>query len=387
MNILIVNRALGTLFGGGESFDLNAARYFRRKGHQVTLVTGKPLWGTPKNKFVDIDVNYVSCPELRKYAYATEVISRKLSAGFYHLDNLAFERAVFSWYNRQPKNSYDIVQCCSLFNLPAWLLRRHRQPIVSWLPGPPSGLTRRSLETLSTKHGFGLFAHGETVRHLNTLGLLEGRDFEVIEPGIDLVAVDATQVDRLALRRQLGLSEQDLVGITTARLVPVKRLDFLIEGIAQAKAHGVKWHWLVVGKGPEERALRALATSLGLGGQVRFLGYKPQEEVHRWLEVADLFALTSRYESFSIATLEAMAHSLPVVGVRAGYLPQLICDARAGILVDNKGTDDLAQALADMQNSATRTQYGRNGRAFVEQLDWPHIVEKLERLYLKVQKS
>lgn len=386
MRILIVNRALGTLFGGGESFDLGLARQLVARGHHVTLVTGKPLFHRAPNRFPYMETVYLLIPNLRKYAYATERLNTKISAAFYHLDNWLFERAVYHWLNRRSAGpKFDVVQCCSLFRLPQWLLGSSRQAVVSWLPGPPSGQARRAISRLVRDPRFGLFTHGTPVWTLEgAMGLKRGVDFEIIEPGVDLCRVEAAVGCRMMRRNEIGLKENDLLGMTTARLVPVKNLDLLLQGIAEAKARGVRWHWLIVGDGPERRRLGMLVSQLGLQGEVRFLGHQDPEAVHQWLEAADLFALTSSYESFSIAIIEAMAHGLPVIGTEVGYLQQLIRDAGAGVTVPLDNPRTLAEALVRMSSREERLKFGNAGRDFAQGLAWPAIAEKVERLYERV---
>ena len=98
----------------------------------------------------------------------------------------------------------------------------------------------------------------------------------------------------------------------------------------------------------------------------------------------DLFALTSVYENYSNAVLEAMAYGLPVIGTEVGYLQHLIPKAQAGMVVPSNNKDRLADALVEMANPIVRKRYAEHGRAFVEHLDWPIIAERLERLYLNV---
>ena len=384
MNILIVNRALGTLWGGGESFDYNAARHLVKRGHRVTLITGKPLWGQPRNAPSDANVVYVPAPFVRRFAYMTEGVNSKLSAAFRHLDKALFERAVWRWYSSQEPGAFDIVQCCSLFSLPGRLLSASRQPVVSWLPGPPSGRVRRLLPGLLAARHFGLFTRGSSEWTLRDMGFERANDYEIIEPGVDLDIIDGISVDRETLRGTLGIAPDVLCGVTTARLVPVKNHALLLEGIAEAKRRGVAWHWLFIGDGPLEAKLTQRAKALGVLDHTHFLGYRPQGEVYRWLAASDLFALASSYESYSIATLEAMAHRLPIVGTSVGYLKELIEKAEAGRIFDSTDSDGLAAALVDLANSSQRQGYGQAGRAFVERLDWPHIALRLERFYAQV---
>lgn len=384
MKILIVNRALGTLFGGGESFDINAARYLSERGHQVTVLTGKPLWGQPANQFPDVNVTYLRTPALRRYAYATQNWSSKLSAAFYHLDNLLFEMSAYRWINRQTADKPDVVQCCSLFNLPAWLVQKGSHAAVAWLPGPPSGLIRKRLLTLIRDPHFGLYTHGSPEWSLKKMGLHLQRDFQTIGPGVELQRIRQTPSARCALRERLQIPQDALVGITTARLIPIKNHTLLFRAIERAKQRGTEWHWLIVGNGPLQTALEQEVSKIGIANQVHFLGYQTQEDVHRCLTAADLFGLSSHYENFSIATLEAMGHSLACFGTDVGYLRHLIQDSGAGIVTPANDATSMADMLVAMANPERRREYGKCGRDFVRALDWPSVANDLESLFTDV---
>jgi glycosyltransferase involved in cell wall biosynthesis len=388
MKILYVNRAMGTLFGGGEAFDLGAARHMQKRGHEVTLLTGVPLRQAANNVFDDVEIIGLATPNVRRWSYATERTNGKLSAAFYHLDNHLFEREVRAWLNSQTgRRSFDIVQCCSLFDLPERLLRESTLPVVSWLPGPPSGRARASIKRLLRDRHFGLFTHGAPVAMLEQqMGLVQGRDFDSIEPGVELDRIAAHKADRLAVRHELGFAKDALVGMTTARLVPVKNLALLLNGIAAARDRGVIWHWLLAGDGPNRPALQQQCNSLHLQAQVRFLGQQTSDQVHRWLSAVDLFALTSTYENFSVAVLEAMAHSLPIIGTDVGYLQHLLRQSGGGLIVAHDAPHGCADKLVELAAEPTkRHELGRRGRAYVERLDWPKIAERLEQVYLRAQ--
>jgi len=356
LRILIVNRALGTLFGGGESFDLNAARYLTKRGHRVTVITAKPLLRKPL-EYPDINVVYLPSPNLRRYAYLSERIN-KLSAAIYHLDNWLFERKVFRWLSEGEKyKQFDIVQCCSLLNLPRWIASRWKLPVVMWLPGPPSGLARKVIKKLIHKPNFGLFTHGAPVEvSEKQMDLILDKDFFVVEPGIDLMIADSAKSDRETLKRSLKIPDNALIGITVCWLVPVKNVSFLIHGITEAIKKGANYHWLIVGNGPERQKLEKLTEELGIASNVHFLGYQTNQKVHKLLAISDVYALTSTYENFSISTLEAMAHRLPVIATEVGYLQVMIRESDAGILVPSNGIAALADALVKLAFDAELRQ-------------------------------
>jgi D-inositol-3-phosphate glycosyltransferase len=121
---------------------------------------------------------------------------------------------------------------------------------------------------------------------------------------------------------------------------------------------------------------------LGLAGHVHFLGHQPVDKVQDWLAASDLFALTSMYESFSIATIEAMAHGLPIIATATGYLTELVTAARAGRLVALDDSGSLADALVEFaQNPSQRAEFGSCARTHSKRFAWENVANNLERLY------
>jgi glycosyltransferase involved in cell wall biosynthesis len=97
--------------------------------------------------------------------------------------------------------------------------------------------------------------------------------------------------------------------VTVARLTVQKRLDRLIAAFAHVQTAGARL--LILGEGEERDSLTALVARLGLPGRVSMPGYV--EDVAKALHEADLFVLTSDYEGFPAALLEAMATNCPVL--------------------------------------------------------------------------
>ena len=89
---------------------------------------------------------------------------------------------------------------------------------------------------------------------------------------------------------------------------------------------------LFVGDGPERPAAESLARELGMYDEIRFVGR--QEQMEEILAIGDLFLLTSDYESFGLAALEAMAAGVPVISTNAGGLPEVNIEGETGYLAD-----------------------------------------------------
>jgi len=383
LRILIVNKALGSFIGGGESFDKAAAIHLQRKGHRVTVLTNRPL--TDRNALVEaeLDTVYVKSPDLKRFAYRIEKKHVYVAALLNHIDAFLFQRKVFKWIAKHP--DFDVIQTCSLFRLARWILNKSNIAVVVWLPGKPSRLTRRIMGKMKGKQRFCLFTHGDTADFLvEKMNYTESLDFTVVEPGVELDKIEKVKSNKGHLREKLRIPEDAVLGITVCRLLPIKNLSMLISSLAEISLKDKNIFWLIVGEGPEEEILKDLVRNKRIQDRIHFAGQVSNTEVHELLDASDIFALTSLYESYGISTLEAMGHGLPVICTKAGYLVELIRKSEGGVLVEIDDTRRLAEEITKLSDSAElRNNYGQNGKAYVLQFGWMRTVEKLIAVYQK----
>ena len=148
---------------------------------------------------------------------------------------------------------------------------------------------------------------------------------------------------RLQWRTKLGLADPGkFVIIFVGKLIKWKGVDVAIRAMLQLPDSATL---LVVGDGPVEPELRALATSLKLGDRVRFVGN--QRNVEPYMQAADCFICPSLWgEAVGLVNIEALASGLPVVASRVGGIPEFIDDKVTGLLF-NAGDD---AGLADRLN-------------------------------------
>jgi len=120
----------------------------------------------------------------------------------------------------------------------------------------------------------------------------------------------------------------------------------------------------IAGSGPEEDALKKLASDIGVAPRVRFLGWR--DDAPALYHSADVCVFPSRFEPLGNVVIQAWAHGLPIVAAKSQGPGALIRDGTDGFLV---AVDD-AEALADrvrtlLGESATRAQFIEAGRARV----------------------
>jgi len=169
----------------------------------------------------------------------------------------------------------------------------------------------------------------------------------------------ASAEERAAERRRLGLHPDEVVYLYCGRFREVKRLDVVLEAVAKVPGHVV-----LVGEGPEETRLRAMADGPALRGRVTIL--PPVEDTAPFYHAADVYLSASHTEGMSVSVLEAMASANTVVASPASGMIDLL-GGDAGVVAADAGSDALAAALvAVADDPARRDLHGRTARRKVE---------------------
>ncbi|MES1243957.1 MAG: glycosyltransferase [Acidobacteriota bacterium] len=132
-----------------------------------------------------------------------------------------------------------------------------------------------------------------------------------------------------------------LVAVT--RMTEIKGVPDLLEALRLLQSRRRDWTCDLIGGGERGEEYRDLASRLGLGN-VAFRGELRRPEVAAALREADLFVLASRVETFSVATVEAMASGLPVVATACGG-PEELVGLETGVIVPKEDPAALAEAL------------------------------------------
>ncbi|MFG2620287.1 glycosyltransferase family 4 protein [Streptomyces sp. NPDC048507] len=190
------------------------------------------------------------------------------------------------------------------------------------------------------------------------------------------------------VRARLGLTGRP-VAVCVSRLVPRKGQDTLIEAMPRILAAVPDAVLLVVGGGPYEADLRALAARAGVAESVVFTGAVPWEELPAHYGAGDVFAMPCRtrrggldVEGLGIVYLEASATGLPVVAGDSGGAPDAVLDGETGWVVRGGSPDEAAERIvALLQDPELRARMGARGRAWVEEKwRWDLLADRLREL-------
>lgn len=191
-------------------------------------------------------------------------------------------------------------------------------------------------------------------------------------------------LDRMIVRRELGIDARTPVLASVSRLYRWKGQAELIRALAMLKSRGVEFRLLVVGEddpratpgsGSFTEELKSLSRSLGLADRVTFTGFR--SDIPRIMAAADVYAMPSFEEPFGVVFLEAMAMRRPVVALDSGGVPEFVEHGRSGLLSVPGDIPQLSENLLTLiRDEGLRRRMGDHGRM---QVEGPYHARRLAR--------
>jgi len=214
---------------------------------------------------------------------------------------------------------------------------------------------------------------------------LRSRRNTVIPNGVDVERYRdaATPAERRSLRAALGYTDADYVLGVAGGLRPEKNQAQLLEAAARLRQRGLPVKTLFIGDGATRAALEARAEALGLAAHVTITGF--QEDIRPYITACDVICVCSLTEALSLAAIEAMAMSRPLVHSQVGGAGELIDPGHNGLLFPARNTDALVECLLLLADGATRSMLGRAARQTIEsKFSEARMVDRYEELLMEV---
>jgi glycosyltransferase involved in cell wall biosynthesis len=197
---------------------------------------------------------------------------------------------------------------------------------------------------------------------------------ETVLNGIDLANYEVDQ-PRDVVRAALGLTEDQPLIVMVGRLVEQKSPMTLIEAMRDVAKAWPNVQCLFIGDGPARQEMQEAIDRFAVGEWVRILGHR--DDVADILNASDIFVLCTKYEGLSIAVLEAMVMSLPVVGTDVPGMDELIEHGETGLLIPENDPTACADAICSLLESPERLQ--RMGEQAHEHVSTRHTVDIMVR--------
>lgn len=357
-------------FGGSGVVASELAMQLADRGHQVHVVSHDAPFRLDRwrqNLFMHC-VGVGDYPLFRYPPYTLNLTNKLIELVHEHGVELihshyAIPHAHAAWMAREVLRSEgrEIALACTLHGTDITLVGRE--------PGFHA-LTRFAIDRQDLITTPSAWLADETAQHF---GVIRSR-IQVIPNFVDL---ERFKPKRDCQARRC-LAPKDAAIITHAsNFRPVKRVEEVIGAFAvlRRRRNAVL---LLVGDGPDLAKAEQQARDLGIRDDLRLLGQ--QERIEEVLQASDLFLLPSRAESFGLAALEAMACGCPVLGYRAGGLPEVVEDGVSGILCAEGAHACLGSVAADLLDDQQRYAAMRAAaRARAERFAETAVINDYER--------
>jgi glycosyltransferase involved in cell wall biosynthesis len=205
---------------------------------------------------------------------------------------------------------------------------------------------------------------------------------QTIHCGVQLEVFRPRKDHDCSVRQRYGLDPEKTLFLYVGRVDVEKNLEVMLHAMAKVQRTDVQF--AIAGRGFREAALRKLAVELKLGRRVRFLGAVEHAALPNLLNCADVFVMSGSAESFSIATLEAMACGKPILAARGGALPELVSHGWNGCLFHPTSPEDAAHWIEAMAEAPERlVEMGKNSLHKAQNYSINHVLQNYEDAYLR----
>lgn len=410
MNILMVSSSYPKFRGDVTApFIESIATHIAAQGHRVHVLL--PEHHELKRGAVEDGVNfhiyhYAPGRDWMHWGYAESLRADvKIKRGMYVLAPIVFVSALGAILQLTGREHFDVIHAhWVLPNAPMAALAAgmRKIPLVISLHGSDVFVAEKwkplgSVARWSFQRAAGIAACSDNLAaRAMALGAPEAKT-ELIPYGADLKAFHADPDAVRRIRTKLKLDGDQLMVLGVGRLVYKKGFEFLVQALDEVRATAPNAKLVLAGDGDLRQELERQVAGLGLTSRVTFAGWVPREEIPAYFAASDIVAVPSvRDEAGNVdglpnVALEAMAAGKPLVASSLAGLPQVIQSGINGLLVEEKSSHQLAQAILKLACDAeVRLRMGAAGRAQVrEVLNWDNVARMYINVYNRVsgQKS
>lgn len=342
------------VWGGGERWTLDTARYFRDRGYNVIIVSGKKsaLYQRAIDHEFDVKefkinqfsvLNYFKKKRFKRVlnAYNIGTLFLNLSNDFKFAAGIAkevgvkkviYRRAIPKpirrrWYYKKLfKNSVDYIIANS-FQTKEGILKNYRNII-----------DKTKIKVIYN-------------------GIPIGEEFKILQKE----------------------SKTMVIG-SAGRLSVEKGHMFLIRLAEKLKAEGLDFKILVAGEGKQRKILEKEIHKSGVADHVLLMGFLNDLTV--FYQQIDVFVLPSIWEGFGFVLLEAMKYKLPIVAFDTGSSAEIIQDEKNGYIIPDFDLDKLTNCITNLyHNAELRKEMGEKGYSILkEKFTYSNMMNQVEEL-------
>lgn len=189
------------------------------------------------------------------------------------------------------------------------------------------------------------------------------------------------EVDRITIRKNLGLPENAIMCIAMGDIVPRKNYRTSIEAIALTRNPQI--HYVICGRGSQTEELKEFAKQLGIESQIHFLGFRT--DIKDLSMASDFFLFSSLQEGLPRSTMEAMCAGLPCVVSDIRGNNDLIENGLGGYLIQAQNAKGFASAINTLLDSPKEIhRMGEFNKRKIKEYDIDVVKQEIYNIYAEV---
>ncbi len=361
--LLFVNEAFFPHEGGAERRSYETLKRLSKKGFEVKVLTNSFNGEEP---FSDFDVEYISKMSEAEYFNNS---SRKIGGVLKFTSRVRKKLREYSDYDIYSFDEFPILHALKGYKV----IRKNASKFFTW--------HEVLKDFYLQKGGLWRFAAGWEKQ----VSELSDNNIAVSNAIYQLLLHKYGKKNVTVVENGVNISDYVCSGqkkewgkiVYVGRIEPHKQLDRLVKEVAKHKNFSID----IIGSGSQLPALKSMVNG---SSNISILGHLPKDELVDRMKKAWMFIMPSYREGFSIASLEAMAASVPVITTRSEFnfaANEIIKDGKNGVVVDS-----FPQMFESMNNLYSNEeqwkQLSETAQDFSKLYDWNIIADKLAKLYI-----
>jgi UDP-glucose:(heptosyl)LPS alpha-1,3-glucosyltransferase len=211
----------------------------------------------------------------------------------------------------------------------------------------------------------------------------------VIHPGIDLkdYATADKKLIRADIRKEYGIGSEEPIIVFASMNFEIKGLDAIMLALAKLKTQQHRFKLLVVGKGNVKKYTQ-MAREANISENVIFTGMLSKGKLIRLYMAGDVYVMLSKFDTFGMVVLEAMAAGLPVIISSNVGAKDIVREGKNGFIIgDTSDTDYIAAKIALVLDENISRQMAVAAYQTATQNTWSHVVAKYGEIYADIFKT
>lgn len=282
------------------------------------------------------------------------------------------------------KNNFNIINCHSSHSLSLGLLSKYfySAPKVIGIRRVDFKIKNNYFSSwkYKSKNLDALVCVSEAIKNIMEKTISNYNKLYVIHDGIDTQKY--VNIDSLKLKQELNLNGKIIIG-TIAAFVGHKDYPTLLRTIKIISEIRKDIVFIALGDGPLFNDMKQLASDLNIENHIIFAGFR--NNVGEYLNLFDIFIMTSNEEGLGSSLLDAMSVGLPIIATKAGGIPEIVENDYNGILCNIADSHSLANAIIKLVNNIElRNIYSNNSKKKVEAFSIENTAKKYLILYHKL---